>query len=166
MKRISTAVLLVAMTFSLSGCNAYQRAETVEKIVASVLAIAEAEVSQFPQNEQATISGYIAAGVSLNAAYGACIDNANQAMIVKSAKFLDCLGIFSKALNDPQLLAQLRVLNPNSTRKIQRWLTAVSLSVNEAIVWFGGQAPQPSSVGAPPTSAELREFKQQVLNGM
>jgi hypothetical protein len=165
MKRI-IAVVCLSVCLVISGCNPYQRAEMVNKVVASVLAIAGAEVPQFPANEQPIITGFVTAGTSLNTAYGACIDNANQAMLKKSAKFLDCLGIFSKALNDPQLLAQLRVLNPKSTKQVQLWLTGVTVAVNEAIIWFGGQAPPTPTVGPAPSTAELREFKSEVLNGM
>lgn len=166
MRKFLSVVLVVSVTLSLSGCNAYQRAELAQKVVGSILAIAEAEVPQFPQNEQPTIEGYIAAGKALNASYGTCIDNANDALLKKSTKFLDCLAIFTKALNDPKLLASLRVLNPASQKKAQLWLTGIALGVNEAIIWFGGQAPAPASVGAAPSSAELREFRVEVLRGM
>lgn len=159
-------IAVLGLAVLLAGCNAYQRAELVERVVGSVLAIADAEIPQFPQNEQATVSGYVSAGRALNASYGTCIDNANAATIRKSAKFLDCLGIFTKSLNDPQLLANLRVLNPASQKKAQLWLTGITLAVNEAIVWFGAPAPAPVSIGPAPTSAELREFKVRVYRGL
>jgi len=170
MVRRLAVLLLLPLLLLPSGCTlkAYQRAELVNKVVASVLAIAGAEVPQFPANEQPIVTGFITAGTSINNAYGTCIDNANNALLNKSSKFLDCLGVFTKALNDPQLLAQLRVLNPSSAKKIQLWLTGVTVAVNEAIIWFGGQAPSPSTVGPTATSAELHQFEIQVrreLNG-
>jgi hypothetical protein len=103
-------------------------------------------------------SGILSAVSTLNGSYQTCIASANTATLKTVGKFTSCVLAFAQALSGPQILAQLRILNPNSQSAVLRILAGVVAGIN-AYLTFTGQQPATAPTAS---SAELRGLFQEV----
>ncbi|HEX5424806.1 MAG TPA: hypothetical protein VFW94_14760 [Candidatus Acidoferrales bacterium] len=155
--RIRRAALaaVVAVCFSIAGCNAFQKAQKAHDIVGAVVAVAQADLPSlqatgvFNASEAAAVTNYLNLTVTLNGQYQTCITSANSATLNKKGKFVTCLDTFAQGLSDPRELAQLRVMRPGAQQQVQLWITAASVGVSSVIAALGGSpvvSPQVSKV--------------------
>lgn len=161
MKNKAIVAILLAVILPLSGCSGYQNAVTVSNVLGGVLAIAQAEESQIPAQDQPAFSGFVSLGQSLHGQLNSCISSASKG-VSKSGKFLACFNSFAQGLASPSELAQLRVLSPGSQSKVQLYLAGIVTGLNVAMNYFGGSQVATPTVGPAPTAAELAQLKQQV----
>lgn len=159
-------VLLIAVCILLlTGCDGFKVSQGVHAGVASGIVLAQDELPGLEATnivsaiEATVITGYLNLATTLNAQFDSCYTNANQTAVKSNAKFLACLNIFSVGLNDPKELAQLRILNPKASAKVQLWSGFIVGSINLAITQLGGMVtPAPVIAPTSPTSAELNDF--------
>ena len=163
--RIRRAALaaVVAVCFSIAGCNAFQTAQKAHDIVGAVVAVAQADLPSlqatgvFNATEAATVTNYLNLTVTLNGQYQTCITSANSATLGKKGKFVTCLDTFAQGLSDPKELAQLRVMRPGAQQQVQLWITAASIGVSSVVAALGGSpvaSPQVSEY-RPASGAQL-----------
>lgn len=126
MKKLLGAIVLSSM-FLLPGCNATSDANTIENIVSTTLAIAQAEEPVLPPADSAILTPWVNLGITLNGQLKTCIA-ANTSG--KKAQFATCFNTFASGLLSTQELASLRVLSPASQNKVQLYVTAIVTAVN------------------------------------
>lgn len=139
------AVVLVC--FGLSACNGLQTATRAQGIITAVLNVAAAEEPSVPAADQAAFTNWVNLGKTLDGQLSACITNVGG-VTGKGAKFSVCFNTFASGLLSSSELAQLRVLSPGSTSKVQAVVTAIVTGVNVAFAAFGGSSLQAPSVGS------------------
>lgn len=156
--RVRRAALaaVVAVCFSIAGCNAYQTAQKAHDIVGAVVAVAQADLPSlqatgvFNAAEAAAVTNYLNLTVTLNGQYQTCITSENSATLGKKGKFVTCLDTFAQGLSDPKELAQLRVMRPGAQQQVQLWITAASIGVSSVVAALGG---------APVASPQVSEYR-------
>lgn len=138
--RMSLAVVaILAMTLAI-GCpaSAYGCAMQLALDVTDTLHTGADTVDQLRAGGTLSVTDErIALNVmlALNAAdgaYGQCVEQAHLAN-GKAAQVLACATAFGTAANDPQLLAQIRIINPASQAKVMAIDTTVVTLINVAI---------------------------------
>ncbi|HTU32373.1 MAG TPA: hypothetical protein VMF66_01065 [Candidatus Acidoferrum sp.] len=149
--RKAALAAVVAVCFSIAGCNAYQTAQRAHDVVAAVVAVAQADLPSLEQTgifssaDGAAVTSYLNLATNLDGQYQTCINTANSGTsLTKKGKFLGCLDTFATGLSNPQELAQLRVMSPKAQQEVQLWVTAASVGVSSVIAALGGQ-PIPTS---------------------
>jgi hypothetical protein len=155
------AALVMVCVVACAGCNASQAAQRAQSVIAAVLNIAQAEEAALPPSDAAVLTPWVSAGETLNGQLSSCIAGATAAGSKKSA-FLACFNTFAQGLFSPTELSQLRLLSPGTQKKVQLWVTAISVGLNVAIPAFGGTEVTPPTLGGAPSAAELRGFARRI----
>ncbi len=140
MKRTALALVLVLAVIG-GGCQStpYGKAIQLALDVTDTLHTGADTVDQLQKSGAMTVNDErIALNVmlALNTAdttYGACVERAHIAN-GKAAQFLVCANTFSTAINNPAILTQIRIINPNTQAKVMAIDTAASTLVNSAIL--------------------------------
>src|SRR6266404_2639504 len=124
-QRLSRIAIVLALSLSMTACNAYQTAETAYHVIEAIAGVVEADLPSlqaaglFSPQEGQVISGYLSLVKRLNDQYGSCVANVQSAMLSTKGKYLACANVFSAGLLDPNELAQLRVISPRAQQKVQ-----------------------------------------------
>ena len=155
MKRLFVPVITLAVL--MSACNGYDVAVRVANIIAAVLQVAAAESAAVPAADQPAYKNFVVLGQTLESQLQACLEAADSGM-TKSSKFLACFNNFTSGLAAPAELAQLRVLAPDTQKRVQLYLTAITVGVNTAIAAYGGTQSAPPSITQAPTKADMNQL--------
>jgi hypothetical protein len=148
------AIALSLSMFGMTACNKYSIAVGVSNGINALLQVAQAEAQEVPAQDQQTYNGFVSLGQTLHTQLNTCLTAANSSILGKSGKFLACFNAFVQGLTSPTELAQLRVMNPATTSRVQRILTGFIIGVNVGIGTFGGTQATTPSVSAQATTPE------------
>jgi predicted small secreted protein len=113
---------VVAMCFSVAGCNAYQTAQKAHDIVEAVVAVAQADLPNlaatgvFTSTEQAAVTNYLSPAVNLNGQLSDLHQQREPSHAGKDGEVSGIVGHVRGGMSDLKELAQLRVMNPNPRR--------------------------------------------------
>lgn len=158
MKRMKWFVLVLFLGMASTSCNGYDAAVRVSNVIAAILQVASAETAAIPAADQAAYTNFVTLGQTLEGQLQKCIAAADSGM-KKSGKYLACFNGFATGLNSPAEMAQLRILAPDTQKKVQLYLTAITVAVNTAVAAFGGTQSAPPSITQSPSKADLEQLR-------
>lgn len=166
LKIASLALVLCGTTF-LSGCSATTEAQKIQSVVDGIVHIIAVDVPALPPQDASVAQPWTALLVSLDSQLDSCVANATTSG-GKKATFLACFNSFAAGVENPQELAQLRIMSPASQTKVEIWATAVILAVNTALTDWGSAAqPTPVVTSAPVANVDLYNLEQELAaNGV
>lgn len=153
-------LLLISAALVLSGCNAQQKAQDVYNVIEAVVAVAQAEAPNVPAQDQAAYNGFVTLLGTLSDQLEVCITSGGN----KSSKLLACYNSFGAGLASPTELAQLRVLNPVTQKKVQLYVTSIVAGVNVAVRFYGGSQVSTPSVAPAPSKAEMQQLREEIAS--